>query len=65
MKDYVTGQGIAAWVGLVIVGLLAFVGAGISPAFAATLSRGVDISVALSAMWSMMSKALRTSGLPK
>jgi hypothetical protein len=54
MKKYVTKQNIAALARIAVLCALAFLSVGLSPAFAATLSRSVDLSATLAAVWSMI-----------
>ena len=54
MKKYATKQSIAALARIAVLCALTFLGVGLSPAFAATLSRSVDLSATLSAVWSMI-----------
>ena len=54
MKKYITKQNITALGRIAILCALGFLGAGVSPAFAAMLSRGFDVSATLHAVWSMI-----------
>ena len=54
MKNYMTKRNITALTQIAAFGSLVFLGVNVSPAFAATLSRGVDVGATLSAVWSMI-----------
>jgi hypothetical protein len=65
MKKYVTKQNIAALTGIAVLCLLAFLSVSFSPALAATLSRGFDLSVAFSTARSIIrSLCAAGGGLP-
>ena len=51
---YLTNQNIAALTSMAVLCALAFLSVSIAPAFAATMSRGADLTATLSAMWSMI-----------
>ena len=51
---YLTNRTIAALTGMAVLCALAFLSVGIAPAFAATMSRGADVTAMLSTMWSMI-----------
>ena len=53
MNKYVTRQNITALARIAALCALAFISVGFSPAFAATLSRDLDVTAILSAMWSI------------
>jgi hypothetical protein len=54
MKKHLTKRDFAAVTQLVGLGALVFLTVHVSPAFAATLSRSVDVNGTLSAVWSMI-----------
>jgi hypothetical protein len=53
MKKHVTKKNITALTRIAVICALAFLSVGVSPAFAAAFSRGVDVGATLSAMRSM------------
>jgi hypothetical protein len=54
MKKHFTKRNFAAVAQMVALGALVFLSVHVSPAFAATLSRSVDVNGTLSAVWSMI-----------
>ena len=54
MKKHMTKRNFATVAQIAALGALAFLSVNVSPAFAATLSRSVDVSGTLSAVWSMI-----------
>jgi hypothetical protein len=54
MKKYVTKQNVVALARIAILCALGFLIAGVSPAFAAMMSRSFDVNAPLNAVWSMM-----------
>ena len=54
MKKHFTKRNFAAVAQMVALGALVFLSVHVSQAFAATLSRGVDVNGTLSAVWSMI-----------
>ena len=54
MKKHFTKRNFAAVAQMVALGALVFLTVHVSPAFAATLSRSVDVNGTLSAVWSMI-----------
>ena len=54
MKKHMTKRNFPAATRIAVLGALAFLSVNVSPAFAATLSRSVDVSATLSQVWSMI-----------
>jgi hypothetical protein len=54
MKKHMTKRNFTTMAQIAALGALAFLSVNVSPAFAATLSRSVDVSGTLSAVWSMI-----------
>ena len=54
MKKLMNRPNITALTGMAALGALAFLSVDVSPAYAATLSRSVDVSGSPSAVWSMI-----------
>ena len=54
MKKHMTKRNFTTMAQIAAFGALAFLSVNVSPAFAATLSRSVDVSGTLSAVWSMI-----------
>jgi hypothetical protein len=54
MKKHMTKRNFTAVTQIAMIGALVFLGANVSPAFAATLYRSVDVSGTASAVWSMI-----------
>jgi hypothetical protein len=51
---YLTNQNVAALTSMAVLCALAFLSVSFASAFAATMSRGADVTATLSAMWSMI-----------
>src|SRR6266481_5389119 len=54
MNKHITKRNFTTMTQIAALGALAFLSVNVSPAFAATLSRSVDVSGTLSAVWSMI-----------
>jgi hypothetical protein len=54
MKRHMTKRNFTTMAQIAALGALAFLSVNVSPAFAATLSRSIDVSGTLSAVWSMI-----------
>jgi hypothetical protein len=54
MKKHMTKRNFPAATRIAVLGALAFLSVNVSPAFAATLYRSVDVSATLSQVWSMI-----------
>jgi Polyketide cyclase / dehydrase and lipid transport len=54
MKKHLTHQGVATLARFAALGALAWLGLTVSPAFAATLSRSIDVNATASVVWSMI-----------